>query len=42
MREEYDFSKGQRGKFYSHNATMSLPMYLDNEVLDYFSVRVKK
>lgn len=41
MREEYDFSKGERGKFYNPNAKMNLPVYLDNDVLDYFSTRAK-
>jgi len=41
MREEYDFSKGERGKFYNPNATMNLPVYLDAEVLDYFSAKAK-
>ena len=41
MREEYDFSKGERGKFYNPNATMNLPVYLDNDVLDYFSAKAK-
>jgi hypothetical protein len=41
MREEYDFSKGERGKFYNSNATMNLPVYLDAEVLDYFATRAK-
>ena len=33
MRKEYDFSKGERGKFYRPNAKLSLPVYLDEEVL---------
>ena len=41
MREEYDFSKGERGKFYNPNATINLPVYLDRDVLDYFSARAK-
>ncbi len=41
MREEYDFSKGERGKFYKPNAKINLPVYLDSEVLDYFSERAK-
>lgn len=41
MREEYDFSKGERGKFYKPNATMNMPVYLDNDVLDYFSAKAK-
>ncbi len=32
MRREYDFSKGERGKFY-RNAKLNLPVYLDEEVL---------
>jgi hypothetical protein len=33
MRKEYDFSRGERGKFYRPNAKLSLPVYLDEEVL---------
>jgi hypothetical protein len=32
MREEYDFSKGQRGKFYRQDMKLNLPIYLDDEV----------
>jgi len=41
MREEYDFSKSERGKFYNPNAKNNLPVYLDTEVLDYFSAKAK-
>ena len=41
MREEYDFSRGERGKFYNPDAQVNLPVYLEAEVLDYFSVRAK-
>ena len=41
MREEYDFSKGERGKFFNPNAKMNLPVYLDADVLDYFSAKAK-
>ncbi len=41
MREEYDFSKGKRGKFYNTNAQHHLPIYLDTEVLDYFTAKAK-
>jgi molybdopterin-guanine dinucleotide biosynthesis protein len=41
MREEYDFSKGERGKFYQPNATKNLPIYLEAEVFDYFSAKAK-
>jgi hypothetical protein len=32
MREEYDFSNAQRGKFYRPDAKLNLPVYLDEEV----------
>jgi len=41
MHEEYDFSKGERGKFYNTNAQYHLPIYLDAEVLDYFAAKAK-
>lgn len=41
MREEYDFSKGERGEFYNPSATMNMPVYLDAEVLDYFAAKAK-
>ena len=33
MKDEYDFSKGERGKFYREGARLTLPVYLDEEVL---------
>jgi len=41
MRDEYDFSKGERGKFYNPNAKKNLPVYLETEVLEYFSAKAK-
>lgn len=32
MREEYDFSKGERGKFSRSDAVLHVPVYLDAEV----------
>ena len=32
MRDEYDFSKGERGKFYRPGARVHLPLYLEDEV----------
>lgn len=32
MRDEYDFSKGERGKFYRPDAHLNLPVYLDDDV----------
>ncbi len=33
MKKEYDFSKGERGKFYRPNAKLNIPIYLDEEVI---------
>ena len=41
MHEEYNFSKGERGKFYNINTTINLPVHLDNEMLDYFSAKAE-
>ena len=32
MKAEYDFSKGERGKFHRPNACLRMPVYLDAEV----------
>ncbi|MBM3262453.1 MAG: hypothetical protein FJY97_03385 [candidate division Zixibacteria bacterium] len=32
MKREYDFSKGERGKFYLPDAELDIPIYLDPEV----------
>ncbi len=41
MKEEYNFSKGERGKFFCPDTKMNLPVYLDADVLDYFSAKAK-
>ncbi len=41
MQKEYDFSKGERGKFYNPDTQKNLPVYLEAEVLDYFSAKAK-
>ncbi|MEJ2325976.1 MAG: hypothetical protein P8Y25_03770 [Chromatiaceae bacterium] len=32
MKDHYDFSKGQRGKFYEPEAVFRLPVYLDENI----------
>ena len=32
MKKEYDFSKGERGKFYRAGAKLNLPVYLEPAV----------
>ena len=41
MKEEYDFSKGERGKFYRENAVLRTPTYLDADVLAHFAARAE-
>ena len=41
MRKEYDFSNGERGKFYNAEAQYNLPLYLEADVLNYFTVKAK-
>ena len=37
MRAEYDFPKGERGKFYAPDAEFSFPVYLEPDVDDFMS-----
>ena len=32
MRKEYDFSKGERGKFYHPDMKLNIPVYIDDQV----------
>jgi hypothetical protein len=32
MKKDYDFSKGERGKFYRPDMKLNIPIYLDEEV----------
>lgn len=33
MKQEYDFSKGERGKFYNKDAELNFPVYFDPKIL---------
>lgn len=35
MKKEYDFSKGERGKFYRPDVKRNLPVYLEEEVFTF-------
>lgn len=37
MKDEYDFSRGTRGKFFREGARMNVPVYLDEEVMRHLS-----
>lgn len=41
MKDEYDFSHGERGKFFREDATLNLPVYLDEEVQAYLQERAR-
>jgi hypothetical protein len=42
MKKEYDFSKGERGKFYQPNAELDLPIYLDQDVAKFLRELAEK
>lgn len=39
MKEEYDFSHAERGKFFRKGVRLVPPVHLEPEVLDYLSAR---
>jgi uncharacterized protein (DUF4415 family) len=41
MEPEYDFSKAIRGKFYRPDAKFNVPIYLDEDVLEFFLQRAE-
>ncbi|MFO8056347.1 MAG: hypothetical protein R6V10_03530 [bacterium] len=42
MRDNYDFSKGERGKFYNPDASFRIPVYLDEEVRDFLEKKARE
>lgn len=41
MKSEYDFSNAERSKFYRPNTKFNVPIYLDEDVLNYFTKRAE-
>jgi hypothetical protein len=41
MKDEYDFSRAERGRFYRPDAIMVPPVHLDPEVLAFLTVRAQ-
>ena len=41
MKEEYDFTNAEQGKFYVPLEELDIPIYLDDEVKKFFLKRVK-
>jgi hypothetical protein len=37
MKEEYDFSNAEQGKFYIPVEDIELPIYLDKNIIDFFN-----
>ena len=42
MKKEYDFSKGERGKFYRPDVELNIPVYLEPDVAKVVRERAKK
>jgi len=42
MKEEYDFSNAERGKFYRPDVTLNIPIYLEAENLVFVEKLAKK
>ena len=42
MKKEYDFSKGQRGKFYRPDAELNFPVFLNAENYSFFNKLAKQ
>jgi len=42
MKPEYDFSKGERGKFFRANAELRLPVYLNADIQAWLTERAAR
>ncbi|MBI5749048.1 MAG: hypothetical protein HZA00_07965 [Nitrospinae bacterium] len=42
MEKEYDFSKGERGKFYRSDAELYLPIYIEPDMMEVLRKLSKK
>jgi len=42
MKEEYDFTDAEQGKFYRPIEELDIPIYLDDEVKNFFLKRLKE
>ena len=41
MKDEYDFSKAERGRFYRQDAVLTSPVHLEPDVLAFLSARAQ-
>jgi len=42
MKKEYDFSNGERGKFYRANAQFNIPVYLEQDIAEFIQKYAKE
>jgi hypothetical protein len=42
MKKEYDFSKGERGKFFHKDIKINLPVYLEDEIFEFVDKIAKR
>ena len=42
MKKQYDFSKGEQGKFYHPDTILKLPIYLDDDLVAFFEEYAKE
>ena len=42
MKKEYDFSKGERGKFYRPGVELNIPVYLESDVAKIVRQRARR
>ena len=41
MKDEYDISNAERGRFYHSDAQLNIPVYLDQDVESWFAEKAK-
>lgn len=41
MKDEYDFTSAERGRFYRTDVQLNIPVYLDQDVESWFSEKAK-
>jgi len=41
MKEEYDFSNAERGRFYRPDIQLNIPVYLDQDIENWFAEKAK-
>lgn len=42
MKDEYDFSDAEQGKFYRPLEELDIPIYLDNDIKTFFLEKIKE